>query len=396
MKKQEDHPFSADTIDEQIDSINKSITSHALLNDAAVSPTQQPDEQITMQESYWLLPNQRLIDGLQSLYEPGVDRQIGERAWQRLQQYISSNVSSSRPASNVLTPSRLSDTDNKGIITLHNTVMLSVSDTPYAMHVAPRRHYASLLIATVIALCIAGSLLWVLHFLFYNTNTGATHIDTLPTGIAQPQVGSPKGVYVGGMDGVYRLDVKTGVSLWHYTPPNNPSASPAYQRGLTSKPLVDGKYVYVTAETGILYALDAETGKPVWTHDFGQHSLEIMTVQDDSSTLYIQVGDEPNIVDDYIYTLNSKDGMVKTWFQLDIRGGATIIQNKLYIKDTHNLYVHDLLTQKQIWQASVDQTQTLAYTTPQVVNGVVYLTSSSVKTPKRSAHYELHELHLRF
>jgi outer membrane protein assembly factor BamB len=381
QKRQGDHPFSADSVDEQIDRINKSITAHSLQNDDDVKATQQPDQHVNMQESSFISPDQRLVNGLQSLYTEETSRQIGERAWQRLQQQGDANIALYKPNTGMLSteqPVHNKQSTRKGITMLNDTLVKPEIDRSRPVPISRGKRYASLLTAAVVALCIVGSLFWVLNAAHQSTRTGGNHTNTVPNTKAKSQVESPEGVYIGGIHGVYRLDVKTGATLWNFTPPNNPSAPSQYQEDFTSRPIVDGKDVYVGVESGILYALDAETGKLVWKHDFGQHFLVITAIQDASSTLYVRVDTVQSTVDNYLYELNSTDGTVKTRMQLDVHSSVTIIQDKLYIVLTNDLYVRELATGKLIWHASIDATQALN-TDPEVVNGITYLTSSSLK-----------------
>src|SRR6266566_3843848 len=93
----------------------------------------------------------------------------------------------------------------------------------------------------------------VSHLIPYWSTSTAAYINSSPTEAnGMVYIGSNGVVYVGSNDNVlYALNAKTGKVLWTYTTDNFVSSSPAVVNGV----------VYVGSEDDKLYALNARNGK---------------------------------------------------------------------------------------------------------------------------------------
>lgn len=77
---------------------------------------------------------------------------------------------------------------------------------------------------------------------------------------------------VSGLGSVQALDADTGESRWSWQAEEALLDTAPYMRGCPStvaSPVLAGRYLYVPSNCGRLTALDAQTGQPVWSHDFG-------------------------------------------------------------------------------------------------------------------------------
>lgn len=71
------------------------------------------------------------------------------------------------------------------------------------------------------------------------------------------------------IEGIVALDADTGETLWHFTYPVRLHHSYAreFHQGPTSTPVVTRKRVVAVGYTGLLHALDADSGELRWSHD---------------------------------------------------------------------------------------------------------------------------------
>jgi len=104
----------------------------------------------------------------------------------------------------------------------------------------------------------------------------------LGMGCSAPSVVGNK-VYCMGSDGentttVYCLDANTGDELWTFpfeSPGTKKNFGTVYPGGPTSSPAIEYGRVYIMGRFGQVYALDANTGKPVWHYDIKtEHGLK--------------------------------------------------------------------------------------------------------------------------
>src|SRR5260221_459650 len=123
-------------------------------------------------------------------------------------------------------------------------------------------------------------------------------------------------VYIGSNDGLlYALDAKTGKTLWLHVAKSDVGSSPAVANGI----------LYVGSDDHTLYALNAATGATVWTYTTGN-----------------AIWSSPAVANGIVY-VGSNDS---------------------------NLYALDALTGKVRWTHA---TENFVSSSPAVVNGVVYV-----------------------
>jgi outer membrane protein assembly factor BamB/serine/threonine protein kinase len=166
-------------------------------------------------------------------------------------------------------------------------------------------------------------------------------------------------VYVGSYDGsLYALDAQTGRKLWSFLTGSHIYSSPAVANGV----------VYVGSDDYSLYALDAKTGSKLWSFQTGDHIHSSPAV----ANAVVYVGS-----DDYsLYALDAKTGRMLWSFQTGwhIKSSPAVANGVVYFGSyDYSLYALDAKTGSNLWSF---QTGGSIYSSPAVVNGVVYVGSS--------------------
>jgi outer membrane protein assembly factor BamB len=208
-------------------------------------------------------------------------------------------------------------------------------------------------------------------------------------------------VFIGSSDGhLYALDRATGAVRWKYVAGGSVLSSPAVSGGLVlfaqrngvlvaldaakgtrrwsvrtgaarpfpwgregwdfyiSSPVISGDLVIFAAADGIVYALDAATGKERWRHGTGALIRSSAGVGEGT----VVVGG----ADGYVYALNLADGKLRWRGETEgatldsekegfdrktIQGSPAIAEGRVYIgsRDAY-LYAFDLATGKRLWR----------------------------------------------
>ena len=232
---------------------------------------------------------------------------------------------------------------------------------------------------------------------YYGSRDGSIHARNSTTGLQlwSYQTGSSVlsspvvvngTVYVGSSDNyLYALNAKSGKQLWRY----NAATGTATAVDVGTAVVVNG-VVYGHASDDVnhsyLFALNAaNNGAQVWRSQINNQIFSNLQVGNGevyiaSSAITQQGG--PSTTDSYAYAFNAKDG-TQTWRSAkisDVIPGAPAVANGVvYVgsKDT-NVYALDAKTGSSLWHYNAGGA---IYTSPQVVNGVLYAgVASSVST----------------
>lgn len=203
-------------------------------------------------------------------------------------------------------------------------------------------------------------------------------------------VKTPSGVYVGGDNGIARIDIKTGKQLWKYSYPSTASG------GLYSKNIIPlGNMLYVSMQSFTIYAqpavlaLDAQTGKLRWSRTFGSVMLDSLTAAGDMlyagvtnpqpTTVSAQVakqGSGPSVgaSRSLVYALNAANGTQHATYTVsgDVQTLA-VANTVLYVGASNGLHALNLSDGKQLWYTVV-RGLTVSIGTPFIVNHVLYTT----------------------
>lgn len=243
----------------------------------------------------------------------------------------------------------------------------------------------SLVAAVLLAALVVGSMVWVLTFLRHqNTNVVSP----------QPQNTSPSGIYIGAGNGVFRIDRQTHKVIWRYKFPAPPLSSCGADGNcaMFGNLVLANNMLYVPLiDTSTLYALDANTGAVRWSYKFGINLTLGQTTVVDGKLYSIVFSTGSDHEDYYAYALNPVNGVEYKHYHLVSNSigyvGFSIEALRLYVRisteaqtlyasSDNNLYAFNLADGKQIWHQQIDQK--LGFAGLQVVNGVLYTSSTSI------------------
>jgi len=237
---------------------------------------------------------------------------------------------------------------------------------------------------------------------YYGSRDGSIHARNYATGsqlwsyqtgssvLSSPVVVNGT-VYVGSSNNyLYALNAKSGKQLWRYNAATGTGAAPTAAAVDVGTAVVVNGVVYGHASDDVnhsyLFALNAaNNGAQVWRSQINNQTFSNLQV--DNGEVYIassaitQQGG-PSTTDSYAYAFNAKNG-TQTWRSAkisDVISGVPAVANGVvYVgsKDT-NVYALDAKTGSSLWHYN---TGGAIYTSPQVVNGVLYAgVASSVST----------------
>jgi len=181
-------------------------------------------------------------------------------------------------------------------------------------------------------------------------------------------------MYVANLDGVSKVDVQSGKTLWHY-PLNAKGGDPRFAPATLQ---VVGSLVYLvngdaTASSGSsssqsILALDANNGKLRWEKQFDGYNTSFQIIED---TLYLgrhAVGESSA---GFLYALNRNDGKVR-WSEPTHVGTILIgsaYQGILYVVEGNTFLALDSAHGALKWFQRIDG---FFSTAPQLVDGVLY------------------------
>ena len=125
---------------------------------------------------------------------------------------------------------------------------------------------------------------------------------------------------------MYALDAETGKPIWRT---NTTKVKPFGRGGFYSSPAIDFGRVYAARDDGTVYAFDEKTGKVEWyfpTHNFIYGSPALAEVPGTPPTVYIGSYDE------HLYALNALNGKQRWKYDVGgpIPGTSTVIGNTVY------------------------------------------------------------------
>lgn len=261
----------------------------------------------------------------------------------------------------------------------------------------------AILVAVLIAAILVGSALLV-----FNNVTRSSQGPAAPGTTNQPQgqqmqqeVKTPSGVYLGSGDGLVLLDNQTGKQIWKYSYPT--ASFPGLL--MTTQVILIGDTAYVGMQSQTTHvkpavlAIDAQTGKLRWSHEFTNENVRALTEADgilyaaaslnppDSNQTISQNMQKsgksqqlpaPSMSSSTIYAFNATDGNTNKKYPITGEPETLSIANGvLYVGTTNALTAINTGDGKQLWSNSINA-QSGSITTPQVVNGVVYTALNNV------------------
>lgn len=253
--------------------------------------------------------------------------------------------------------------------------------------------------AVLIAVILVGSTLWVFNIVTNSSQGGASagqsgHSQGQQQN-HQPVVQTPSGIYLGGSDGIARIDTQTGKQIWKYSYPNTKFPGVLYTRKIV--PL--GNAVYVTGYSQnikpALLAIDAQNGKLLWSHEFATAHLAnlaatdgvVYAATDPASQNIIPPTKKgkstgqlpaPSTTTSIIYAFNAADGSQHASYTIGGEAQTLSAANgTIYVGSSNGLYALSLSDGKQLWYTAISGQQ-VSITTPRIVNNVLYTAISNV------------------
>ncbi len=170
-------------------------------------------------------------------------------------------------------------------------------------------------------------------------------------------------LYVGsgfspGSGKIYALNATTGRKLWTFSTGGM----------VLDAPVIANDVLYIGSDTGIVYALNAKTGKKIWTLSTGGFIEDTPTVS--NHILYINSSFSPS--SGKVNALNATTGKQIWTFptKSDDFSSSTVVNGTLYFSDD-NVYALNATTGRKIWMFPSNVVES----TPIVANGVVYIGS---------------------
>ncbi|MEU8034594.1 serine/threonine-protein kinase [Streptomyces sp. NPDC049099] len=178
-------------------------------------------------------------------------------------------------------------------------------------------------------------------------------------------------VYIGGTDKkVYALDAATGTPRWTHTTGSIWRFFLTFSLAASSPAVVDGT-VYIGSWDKRVYALDAATGTPHWTHTTGGGVQSSPAVMD--GTVYIGSNDNK------VYALDAATGTPQ-WTHTTggaVESSPAVVDGTVYIGSWDSkVYALDAATGTPEWTHT---TGGGVYSSPAVMDGTVYIGSGDSK-----------------
>lgn len=134
------------------------------------------------------------------------------------------------------------------------------------------------------------------HVYAFDRRTGAVKWKYKSTGVPTDIIQVGSNIYFGSFqDRWFAAELKTGELVWTFsTGVSNPECH------LASSPVTDEKRVYITGVDGVIYSLDAASGRQVWKRKLTAAPSTSLAIRDKS--LFVGTSDHR------IYRLNSQTG----------------------------------------------------------------------------------------
>ncbi|WP_330346687.1 serine/threonine-protein kinase (plasmid) [Streptomyces europaeiscabiei] len=178
-------------------------------------------------------------------------------------------------------------------------------------------------------------------------------------------------VYIGSDGKVYALDAATGTPRWTHTTSDSAWTHILTALWTASSPAVVDGTVYIGSNDHKVYALDAATGTPRWTHTASGWLYSSPAVVD--GTVYIGSSDGK------VYALDAATGTPR-WTHTTgraVRPSPAVVDGTVYIgSDDEKVYALDAATGTPRWTHT---TSGWIHSSPAVVDGTVYIGSNDHK-----------------
>jgi eukaryotic-like serine/threonine-protein kinase len=236
----------------------------------------------------------------------------------------------------------------------------------------PLHHRIGTIFTLVFLSLLVGSLVVILSLMRHNTSHSQT------ASLSNVSSSSALSLYVAdGAGGQEKLDARTGTLLWRFQTQARTISAPAT--------VVAGSVFFGTID-GTFYALSATSGKENWHFSTGGAILGSPVVNGN----VVYVGSD----DGKLYALNASTGTM-LWSYYAGRGNeavslgtATVVNGVVYSNASNNvnhsyLFALNAATGSALWNRQIDNQ---LISSPQVFNGKVYVTATTLAPPSTESH----------
>ncbi len=353
MNKNE--PFTPESVDEQIDQFSTAGSNNE--------------------------PSARVVQGLHTLYME--QQHLAERVWERLAWQLNTfdndmhaiDILSDSPRERIDPVSRISH-----ILPLSEQPTASFSKIaqppePRRSRTRKKAQRLTLIAASLVALLLVSSLLWVFHGI-QGLQAGQGQFTATPT-----TVEDTSGIYVLGPGGLSKFDSQTHKLVW-----NVPASD--IQENINNTwetPLVIGNTIIVYAGSDVL-AFNAHTGVATWSHSFSNGQVTPFL---DKGHLYVQTSNRTGAFI-MITEIDPVTGVFKDTYQPAQQGAqqAKVHNNILYylgsdgigINRNTFLYAVQLPTNVPLWHQLVSHAIFIMPRHFFVVNGIASVQIANAST----------------
>ncbi len=308
-------------------------------------------------------PNAHLVSNLREAYRE--DRRIVERVWTRLAEHIE-NADSAFGEQKGERNERTLDLpvqQRKGLQPVNYSI------TTFQKKTHPFQRIGTL-VAILFIIALVGSFVAVTRIAQHAPPTGSHSVKpvlTTPTYTQTVTQGDQSGLYIATSNGVDRLNLKTGKTLWHAG------------SGYTAKPVVADGTVYFAGQdaAGISYldAVNATNGTLRWHNN--DAPTFIQAVNDLVYDSYCEVQGSC-----YIAALNASNGTERWHYTSDMGTAWINVQNGVVYGISYSkIFALNATTGVPIWQTTLQISNQSANMKPMISNGILYFASCDVTKP---------------
>jgi outer membrane protein assembly factor BamB len=167
---------------------------------------------------------------------------------------------------------------------------------------------------------------------------------------------------------IYAINAQNGEVRWHYEPDTHM---------VFGRPLVVDKHLLYVGTLGTVdhpeksrvYALDADKGTMRWKYPIGNSYIRAFI---HNESVYVSSRDW------HLYVLDQFSGSLRWKYKIAFSTAYTvsIVRNIIYIGGYYALYALSSEDGTVLWHKDLDQSSASFYSTPSVIDGVVYLAST--------------------
>ena len=343
MDTQNNERFMPETIDEQVDRLSqmRPITSAA-----------------------------RVVHELSALYKQ--DARILEGAWQRLEKRVVSMESST--TDNFYANEKIDGqwSQQERMRHMDGTVSQRRDNKRF-----PR--IVSMIAATLIITIVVGSLIFILNTVRQGKTTTAHHNQTHVAAQGSTHTTYDQtGLYVTLLDGIYRVDAKSGKIRWHYSmnPFQNGGNSSGTNRVESDLTIVNGSvYFGGNDDNGhYLYALKTTNGALLWRKQLDYDLTGTPKVV--NGVIYVGASDGTAAEHSHIYALDAHTGAILWSHAFNFSVAVNVIDHgTIYASSSTMLLTLNASDGKPGWTSKALPSDQY-FSSLQLVGGVLYASSS--------------------